>query len=356
MWVEGGDIHDELLDELGAVLAPPADLPLVPSAAEFEALAAAVSARWPGGADVAPAGAAPVRRLHPTGGRQLRRLGFSAWRAGSVAAAIVVFSASAAAAASGVPLPRPVRVVAYTVGLPVDSPALDDTNHHIDELKDAVKAKDTPKADAVVQRLATDLKKVPSQERKEAKEKIVQAVTMAQPVISTAVPSDLLPKPAPFVTTTTAPPSTTVTTQAADPGASDKPAKDKGDKDKSDRDKGDKSSGKGSGTTATTAPRTTTTTAGDPTTTTTVPSDETPPATDPSSGDPGTGSDPGAGGAGTGADPGTTTPTTAPDTTTTTAPAGGTSGGDPATTTTTTSSSTTTTTVPPADPGTGTNP
>ena len=360
MWVEGGDIHDELLDELGAVLAPPADLPLVPSAAEFEALAAAVSARWPGGAEAPVAGPGPVRRLLPAPGHPLRRIGSSAWRAGSVAAAIVVFSASAAAAAGGVPLPRPVRVVAYTVGLPVDSPALDDTNHHIDELKSAAKAKDLPKAEAAVQRLTNDLKKVPSQEKNEARKAVVMVATMVQPQIGTAVVSPLLPPPAPFVTTTTAPSSTTVTTQAADTGT-DKPDKGSPDKTKGDtnKDKPDKPADKGEGTTATTAPpTTTTTTTGDSTTTTTAPANQTPSGTDPSSGGQGTGSDPGAGGAGSGgSDPGTTTPTSAPTTTTTTtAPAGGTSGGDPATTTTTTSSTTTTTTMPPADPGTGTNP
>ncbi len=55
MWVEGGDIHDELLDQLGGVLAPPEDLALTPSVAELEALAAAVAARWPDGVAV-PAG------------------------------------------------------------------------------------------------------------------------------------------------------------------------------------------------------------------------------------------------------------------------------------------------------------
>ena len=39
MWVEGGDVHDELLGQLGGVLAPPADLELTPSVAELEALA-----------------------------------------------------------------------------------------------------------------------------------------------------------------------------------------------------------------------------------------------------------------------------------------------------------------------------
>jgi hypothetical protein len=52
VWVEGGDIHDELLDQLGGVLAPPEDLALTPSAAELEMLAVAVAARWPDGAAV----------------------------------------------------------------------------------------------------------------------------------------------------------------------------------------------------------------------------------------------------------------------------------------------------------------
>ena len=204
MWVEGGDIHDELLDQLGAVLAPPADLPLIPSAAELEALAAAVAARWSGGA-AAPSegapGAAPVHRLRRAGPRPLRKLGSSAWRAGSVAAAAVLFSASAAAAAGGVPLPRPVRAVAYTVGLPVDSPALDDTNHHIKELEKAVKANDKPKAVATAERLTTDLAKVPPEEKKEAEQKVAAVMVLAAPVVQNAVPT----------TSTTTPPSSSTT-------------------------------------------------------------------------------------------------------------------------------------------------
>ena len=226
MWVEGGDIHDELLDHLGGVLAPPADLPLVPSAAELEGLAAAVAARWPDGAvapDGGPAadggpvpGAAPVVPLRPVGGgRPWRRVGSSAWRAGSVAAALVLFSASAAAAAAGVPLPRPVRAVAYTVGLPVDSPALDDTNHHIDELKAAVKANDQPKVVATARRLSTDLKNVPSDEKKEAEQKVAAVIPEITPMIRNAEPPVVLPVPAASPTTTAPPPpaaSTTATT------------------------------------------------------------------------------------------------------------------------------------------------
>jgi hypothetical protein len=356
VWVEGGDIHDELLDQLGAVLTAPqaagsGDTPgspgltLTPSAAEFEALAAAVAARWPDGA-TAPAEAAPsaagVRAIRPAGRRPLRRLGSGAWRAGSVAAGIVVFSASAAAAANGgVPLPRPVRVVAYTVGLPVDSPALDDTNQHIEDLKEAVKANDAPKAEATVRRLQTDLKKVPGHEKKEAEKKVQAVMEEVRPQIAAATSTTTTTVPPAPPTTATAPgaaSSTTATTAGS--GQTDKDA---------DKDKG--------AVTTTTRPATTTTEP-EPTTTTTAPETDETPSDEPPTGEPGTG-DPGHGGAGGGGgDQGSTTPTTTPDggTTTTTIPDGGGSsgGGDPGSTTTTSSSSTTTTTMPPTDPGAGT--
>jgi len=346
VWVEGGDIHDELLDQLGGVLAPPEDLALTPSAEELEALALAVAARWPDGATV-PAGIAPgaaepaadpagsgrggeVRRLR-WAGPQARRIGSSAWRAGSVAAGLVLFSASAAAANGGVPLPRPVRVVAYTVGLPVDSPALDDTHQHIKELTQAVKANDTPKAERTVRRLQTDLDKVPADEKKEAKPKVEQALAQAVKEI----PSLVTIVTTTSTTTTTAPPAptTTVTAPAASTTATTAEEKDKKERDK-DR----------STVTTTTTPSTTTTTGPESTTTTTAPeTDGTAPGG--TTGDPGTGD----GQTGGGGDPGTT-PTTVPSetttTTTTTAP-------PPETTTTTTTAppaetTTTTTTAPPA--------
>jgi hypothetical protein len=336
VWVEGGDIQDELLDQLGGVLAPPADLWLTPSAEELEALALAVAARWPqGAAEPTPVGPGPdqaaaetdgeVRRLRWAGPRS-RRIGASAWRAGSVAAGIVVFSASAAAAANGgVPLPRPVRVVAYTVGLPVDSPALDDTNQHIKELKEAVKANDTPKADATVRRLQKDLTKVPADEKKEAKPKVDAAIAEAAKTIPSLAPT----------TTTTAPPTTTTTVTAPASSTTATTAEENEKEKEKDR----------STVTTTTGPTTTTTEP--PTTTTTAPETDgtTPGGT---TGDPGTGD--GHTGAGDGGDPGTT-PTTVPDdttTTTTTAP-------PPETTTTTTTApppetTTTTTTAPPVAP------
>lgn len=355
MWVEGGDIHDELLDQLGGVLAPPADLPLIPSAAELETLAAAVANRWPeaaGAADERPVpGTAPVVLLRSAAGRRpLRRLGSSAWRAGSIAAALVVLSASAAAAAGGVPLPRPVRAVAYTVGLPVDSPALEDTNHHIDELKAAVKANDRPKAVATARRLSTDLRKVPSDEKKQAEKSLAAVLPQAEPLIQNAVPPVQLPALPPSPTTTaTSPAASTTDTTAAKPQQNDKaPAAD---------------------TTTSERPTTTTTTAPESTTTTTAPAPAPSDGSGTPAGDTGSGSgstNPTAGGASTGpgtgtgtgtggGDQGSTTATTAPPTTTTTtAPAGGDpAAGDPGATTTTTTSSTTTTTttMPPSDQG-----
>ena len=311
MWVEGGDIHDELLDQLGGVLAPPEDLALMPSPAELEMLAAAVAARWPDGA-VAPAAeeadgspgrtpaspGSPVRPFGPGTRRSLRRLGSGAWRAGSVAAGLVLVSASAAAAANGgVPLPRPVRVVAYTVGLPVDSPALDDTHQHIKELKAAVKAQDKPKAEASVRRLQQDRAKVPADEKKEALPKIEKAIEQA-------VAAQVVPAPSP--TTTTTLPSTPATTAPAPAPSTTATTEDEKDRDK------DKDRDKPSGTTKTTETTTTTTTTEPESTTTT-----TAPATDENpSGEPGAGGD----GGSIGTDPGPTTSTTAPETTTTTVP------------------------------------
>ena len=334
MWVEGGDIHDELLDQLGGVLAPPEDLALTPSVAELEALAAAVAVRWPDGVAV-PAGeetestpvgtpappGSPVRPLRSGRRLPLRRLGSGAWRAGSVAAGIVLVSASAAAAANGgVPLPRPVRMVAYTVGLPVDSPALDDTNQHIKELKEAVKAQDKPKAEATVRRLRTDLAKVPADEQK-------QAVPKVEAAIAVAADKGLIPSQAPTTTTTTSPPPSSTTAPAPAPSTTATTAEEEDQ---------EKEKGKPAATTTTTeAP--TTTTEPDPTTSTTAPAtDETP------SGEDGTST--GDGGS-IGTDPGPTTSTTAPDTTTTTAPPP-----DETTTTTTTEPSTTTTTAPTTQP------
>jgi hypothetical protein len=338
VWVEGGDIHDELLDQLGGVLAPPEDLALTPSAAELEALAVAVAARWPDGA-AAPAAAeaedspggtpaspgSPVRSIRSGGRRSLRRLGSGAWRAGSVAAGLVLVSGSAAAAANGgVPLPDPVRVVAYTVGLPVDSPALHETHEDIKELKEAVKANDKPKAEAKARELVhKDLPKVPAAEKKEAQTKVDAAIAVA-------AEKGLVPPPAP-TTTTTMPPATTTTEPAPAPSTTATTA---------EETPKEKEREKPSGTTKTT--ETTATTEPEPTTTTTVPaSDENP------SGDPGAGT--GDGGS-IGTDPGPTTSTTVPEPTTTT-----TTGPPPEETTTTTTTApptttTTTTTEPTTQP------
>jgi hypothetical protein len=341
VWVEGGDIHDELLDQLGGVLAPPEDLVLAPSAEELDALMLAVAARWPDGA-AEPSPVAPtadpsgaetggeVRRLRWAGPRT-RRVGSSAWRAGSVAAGLVLFSASAAAAANGgVPLPDPVRVVAYSVGFPVDSPALHEVHQDIKELKDAVKANDKPKAEAKARELQhKDLPKVPASEQKEAKPKVDKAIEQA-------VTSGVIQPPAPTTTTTAPPPSTTAPAPAPSTTATTAEDEKKG---------GEKDEEKERSTVTTTAP-TTTTTAPESTTETTVPESEEQP------GDPGTGGEhTGSGGTG---DPGTT-PTTVPTETTTTTTTGPppeettttTTGPPPEETTTTT---TTTTTAPPTAP------
>lgn len=340
MWVEGGDIHDELLDQLGGVLAPPEDLALTPSTAELEMLAAAVAVRWPDGS-AAPAAAegegspggtpalpgSPVRSIRSGSGRSLRRLGSGAWRAGSVAAGLVLVSASAAAAANGgVPLPDPVRVVAYTVGLPVDSPALHETHQDIKELKKAVEANDTPKAEAKARELVhKDLPKVPADEKVEAKTKVDAAIAESVPKMPSLAASTV-------TTTTTVPPPTTTTEPAPSPSTTATTLEVKRNEKPKEKEKDRE---KPSGATKTTE-ATTTTTGPEPTTTTTAP-----PADENPSG--------GAGGDGgsIGTDPAPTTTTTVPEPTTTT-----TTGPPPeeTTTTTTTAPPTTTTTAPTTQP------
>jgi hypothetical protein len=144
-----------LLDELAAVLAPPADLRLEPSPSELDALRAAVAAKFP---ERAESGVV----IHPP---RWRRLG-SAARTGGMAAAIVVFSASAAATATGattgvLPLPRPVRAAAHALGLPVDSLALDDAHQHLGDLRHAMRTGNEQRARQTIQKLRRDVARLP---------------------------------------------------------------------------------------------------------------------------------------------------------------------------------------------------
>jgi hypothetical protein len=59
-----------------------------------------------------------------------------------IAAAVAVVAAVTGLATSGPALPRPVRVVASAAGLPVESPALIDARHALDQLQDALVRRD----------------------------------------------------------------------------------------------------------------------------------------------------------------------------------------------------------------------
>jgi hypothetical protein len=164
---------DELLDELAVALAPGPDIPAEPTAAELDRLRLAVAARFTS----VPADqvVVPLRRRMP--GRIAR--------AGSAAAAAIVLSASAAAATGvGVPLPAPVRAVAYAVGLPVDSPALDQTHRHLEALNQAVDDGDRDQALDVTHQLESALARVPEDERDRAESEVGAGLAAARPLLA----------------------------------------------------------------------------------------------------------------------------------------------------------------------------
>ena len=175
---DGLDVLDPLdavfLAELGEALRPAA-IPDGPSPAEFAALDAAVATRFAGQDNP------DVTVLRP---RRMRRPFGAAWRVGSAAAAVVALSASAAAAVGGgVPMPRPVRAVAYAVGLPVDSPALDDTHRHLRALDEALDHKDRPAVRLRAHQLEQAVAMVPADERDDVQQEVAAALAAAAPLL-----------------------------------------------------------------------------------------------------------------------------------------------------------------------------
>jgi hypothetical protein len=75
---------------------------------------------------------------------------------GILRTAIGVAAACLAVLAVARPMPRAVRHVAYTVGLPVTSPQLDDAYHHQDQLRDALEHNDPAAIASAAARLRSD--------------------------------------------------------------------------------------------------------------------------------------------------------------------------------------------------------
>lgn len=175
----GLDVFDPLekvlLAELGDILLPPT-MRDEPSSEEFTAMQAAVAAHF-AGRDTPGVTRLRCRRMRPG------PVG-SVWRVGAAAVVVVTLSASAAAAAGGgMPLPRPMRAVAYAVGLPVDSPALDDTHRHLRALDEAVDQGDRPEARRTVLRLEKAVARVPADERHDVENDVAAALAAAAPLL-----------------------------------------------------------------------------------------------------------------------------------------------------------------------------
>ncbi|MDQ3946264.1 MAG: hypothetical protein M3357_14140 [Actinomycetota bacterium] len=180
MWADpdGLDVLDPLdevvLAQLGDVLRPAAIVD-EPCPAESAALHVAVASRF-AGRNAPGVTVLHRRRVRPGRAR-------SAWRIGSAAAAVVAFSASAAAATVGVPLPPPVRAVAYAVGLPVDSPALDDTHRHLRALDEALDEGDRPEVRRRARNLEDAVALVPADERRDIEDDVAAALAAAAPLL-----------------------------------------------------------------------------------------------------------------------------------------------------------------------------
>lgn len=125
----GGD--DRLLRHLERALTSPA----VPTAADRDALRAHVLA---------------ARDIHRHEGRTAR-VRWSPLQRRMVAAVAAAFTLTAILYSATNPLPRPVRVVAHAIGLPVDSPDLVDARHRVTALREAIAAGDQPE---IVERAA----------------------------------------------------------------------------------------------------------------------------------------------------------------------------------------------------------
>ena len=132
---------DILLATLGAALAPE---PVVPGPELLAALYEALEARAGGAEDER---VSPVVLLAPAGRRPggwsgLRRLRHPV--AAAVAVGVLATSGVAAAAVATDHLPGPTRTVAFDLGLPVTSPALEQAKATMTQLRDAIDAGNNP--------------------------------------------------------------------------------------------------------------------------------------------------------------------------------------------------------------------
>lgn len=186
MWDDRDDldlldpIDEVLMADLKEVLRPPT-VAGEPSADDLAALHEAVAARHEAVAVRLP-DHRPGKVVAPQASRRAPRVR-SIWRTGSAAAAIIVVSASAAAASGGVAMPRPVRALAYAVGLPVDSPALDDTHRHLQALDHALDEADRVEARRQVRNLQLAVDRVPDDERGDIADEVTTALAAAAPLL-----------------------------------------------------------------------------------------------------------------------------------------------------------------------------
>ena len=168
-------------DVLLAALARALEVPdAEPSGAEVAALHQAVSA---GGASDA---AARQRRS--------RRRG---WVAGLVGGAVLGLTGTAAAVnSSAVPVPSPVRDVAHSIGLPVDSRQLDDAKDALEDLREDLEDRDRRKVSESATELRLLLAALTDDERRSIEADANAALAAADALLApAAAPPATVPAP-----------------------------------------------------------------------------------------------------------------------------------------------------------------
>ena len=228
---------DVLLAALGRALEVP---DAEPSGAEVAALHQAVSA---GGASDAMA-----RQ------RRARRRG---WVAGLVGGAVLGLTGTAAAVnSSAVPVPDPVRDVAHSIGLPVDSRQLDDAKDALEDLREDLEDRDRRKVSESATELRLLLAALTDDERRsieaDANAALAQADALLAPGVVVPTPTTTPAAPAaPQTATTVAPPREDNSGPGGGGDRVEEPDEDRsgsggdGDRDEDDDDRSGSNSGRG---------------------------------------------------------------------------------------------------------------
>jgi len=185
---------DELLQQLADALAPE---PCAPPAAGLQALHRSI--------DAATRSKRPQRR-------RLRKR----WLLPAVATVSALGVGNLALAAAGTSLPRVVRAAAHELNLPVDSPALLDTQHHRDALRAALDRNDPAAIETQARQLRAAFVRLDNGERNTITADVEPLLARADDTLDTGTPTSTATDADDATATTRPSPATSATTTVAD--------------------------------------------------------------------------------------------------------------------------------------------